>query len=329
MTSLAWLRTASARRRGPAVCAGALTAAACLLVTGCSSSPSATSATGSSAGGSSAGNGAAAFQGGKSAAVLPASAPAVAPGRAGGSTRLTGLPLSQDLIRTASLTVRSTDVPAAVSRAAGIVRAVGGYVSAEQTYSSRGSHTRAMISIQFKIPPGAYESTLNVLAALGTKLSETQQTQDVTQAVADVTSRVASAQAAIAQLRKLLGRAGTVGGLLTVQDQINTEEASLESLQSQQRALAAETSFATVSMVVEGTLPAITHHRQHKPAAGGFTGGLKAGWHALRAVAAALLTVAGAVLPFAVIAALLALGGYAARRRITRRRAGPGAQVTG
>src|SRR5262249_47959053 len=79
---------------------------------------------------------------------------------------------------------------------------------------------------------------------------ETQQAQDVTGTVADVNSRVASAEAAIAQLRKLLTRAGSVGALLTVQEQINQEEASLEALQSQQRALARETAYATISLTV-------------------------------------------------------------------------------
>ena len=117
---------------------------------------------------------------------------------------------------------------------------------------TQSRHTKAMVSIQFKVPAAVYQSTLSALGALGTKRSETQQAQDVTGTVADVNSRVASAEAAIAQLRKLLTRAGTVGGLLTVQEQINQEEASLEALQSQQRALARETTYATISMTVTG-----------------------------------------------------------------------------
>jgi hypothetical protein len=251
-------------------------------------------------------------------------APPAAAGKAaaGGPATLTGLAPSQALVRTASLTVSTANVATAVSRATGIAQAAGGYVSAESSSESHSKHTRARVSIQFKVPPGAYQSTLSALAGLGVKQAETQRALDVTQTVADVTSRVASAQAAIVQLRRLLAHAGTVSGLLTVQDQINQEEASLEALQSQQRALAAETTFATISMVIEGKAPATRHHRHHKPAAGGFVGGLKAGWHALRVMVAGLLTFAGAVLPFAVIAALLALAGYAARRRITRRRAG-------
>ena len=84
----------------------------------------------------------------------------------------------------------------------------------------------------FKIPVAAYATTLAALSGsgLGTQLSLTQQTQDVTQQVADVSSRVASDDAAIAQLRSLLSRAGSVGELLTVQNQIDSEESDLESM---------------------------------------------------------------------------------------------------
>ena len=147
--------------------------------------------------------------------------------------------------------------------------------------------------------------------------SLSQQAQDVTQQVADVSSLVTSAQAAITQLRALLKRAGTVGDLLTVQDQINTEESSLEALQAQQRALARETSYATVSMTLTGPYPraarAPRKQQQH-----GFVAGLGAGWRGLRLVVSGILTALGAVLPFAVLAAVLGGAGYAGRRRLRR-----------
>ena len=228
------------------------------------------------------------------------------------------------IIHTASLTVRVANVQAAASRATHIAALAGGYVATEQTALSRERSVQSVINIQFKVPAGAYQATLTALAGLGTRLSESQQAQDVTQTVADVSSRVASAQAAIAQLRRLLTRTGSVSGLLSVQDQINQEEASLEALQSQQRALAGETTFATISLVIVSA-PLVHHHHHHaKKAAGGFLGGLTAGWHALRTVVGAVLTATGALLPFAIILALLALAVYAARRRLARRKAGPG-----
>jgi Domain of unknown function (DUF4349) len=131
---------------------------------------------------------------------------------------------------------------------------------------------------------------------------------------------VASAKAAITQLRALLRRAGSVSGLLGVQDQINAEESQLEALQAEQRALGHETTYATVSLrLVSKHAPSVVAKRGSH----GFLAGFSAGWRALRVATSWLLTAAGTVLPFALIAALaggIALGG---RRRVLRRRTGP------
>jgi len=300
----------------------ALIAGACLLAAGCSSGGA--SAGGNSAAGTPAGGMRAPAAQAEHAAGLGAMAAPAAPSRAGAASGagLTALPLlgGQAVIFTASLSVRATDVQATVARATQLAEAAGGYVSGEHASLTQSRHARAKVSIQFKVPSAVYHSTLNALGSLGTRRSETQQAQDVTGTVADVNSRVASAEAAIAQLRKLLTRAGTVGGLLTVQEQINAEEANLEALQSQQRALARETSYATISMTITGVVTgAGAHHKPKGPA--GFVSGLAAGWRALRVVVAGLLTVAGAALPFAIPLALLALAAVAARRWLGRRRA--------
>jgi hypothetical protein len=73
-------------------------------------------------------------------------------------------------------------------------------------------------------------------------------------------------------------------------------------------------------MTITAPPPAGSHHRQHHGVAG-FVGGLAAGWRALRVVVAALLTLAGAALPFAIPLALVALVAIAARRWLGRRRA--------
>ena len=289
-----------------------LTVGACLLAAGCSSGG--TSASGTSAGSVPA------------QAALPGRAAGAPAGNAAGSagsgtsTGLTAVPLpgGQSVIFTATLSLRATDIQATVARATQLAQAAGGHVAGEHASMTRSRHARAMISIQFKVPAADYQSTLSALSAMGTKRSETQRAQDVTGTVADVNSRVTSAQAAIAQLRKLLSRAGTVGGLLAVQEQINQEEAGLEALQSQQRALARETTYATISMTVTGAPPPRVHHHPHHAVAG-FLGGLAAGWRALLVVVTGLLTAAGAVLPFAIPLGLAALAAVATRRWLGRR----------
>jgi len=136
-----------------------------------------------------------------------------------------------------------------------------------------------------------------------------------------VSSRVASAQAAIAALRGLLARAGTVSSLLAVQDQINAEEANLEALLSQQRALSHATSYGTVSVLLVSRRPPPAGHPVK--ITGGFAGGLAAGWHALRQLASWLLTGIGAVLPFTAFVAAAIFLGFRGRRWLARRRSGP------
>jgi hypothetical protein len=243
------------------------------------------------------------------------------------NTSLTALPVTQSIIYTASVTVRTVHLTQAAARATQLARAAGGYVSSENTALNRAHPDRSTVSLQLKIPVGAYQAALGALSTqLGARLALSQHAQDVTQTVADVTSRVTSAEAAISQLRSLLRHAGSVGSLLTVQNQINAEESGLESLLARQRALNHETSFATITLLL--VAPAATQHRKH-PAAGGFIGGLKAGWHGLVRSVDVVLTGAGAALPFALILAVIGVVAYRSRHWLLRRRSllsgkGPG-----
>ncbi len=312
MTAFLPRSTASrpARLRAAAAAAVALGGCACFLLAGCSSaSPSATAPAGAAHTAMSA----------PGVSGAPAAVPVAPSGP--GQPRLAALAASQPVIHTASLTVRAADVQAAASRAASLAIAAGGYVSSESTRAGHAHPAGTTIFLQLKIPVTSYQATLATLAGtLGTRLSLSQRAQDVTLTVADVTSRVASAQAAIAALRGLLARAGSVSSLLAVQDQINAEEASLEALQSQQRALAHETSYGTVSLLLLSRRPPPAGHPVK--ITGGFTGGLAAGWHALRQLASWLLTGIGAVLPFIAFVIAAAVLGVRGRRWLARRRAG-------
>jgi uncharacterized protein DUF4349 len=231
----------------------------------------------------------------------------------------------QQLVYTAQLTVRAKNVGAALSTATSIVTAAGGYVSAENT-SGTGSGTaaaasRATANVTLKIPAAVYPATLAKLtgAGLGTQLSLQQQAQDVTQQVADVGSLVASDEAAITQLRALLKDAGSVGNLLVVQDQINSETSNLESMLAQQQALDHETAYATVTLTLVGPKAAVKAKAKHKPVPPpGLASGLTGGWRAFRLTVDWLLAIVGAVAPFAAIVVVIAGGVWWVRRRIAR-----------
>lgn len=232
----------------------------------------------------------------------------------------------QQLIYTAQLSVRAKSVASAVSRATSIVSSAGGYVSAENASDDQGQPSAATATVTFKIPVTGYAATLVALSGdqLGTQLSLTQQAQDVTQQVADVSSRVASDEAAISQLRDLLKHAGDVSSLLSVQNQIDTQESDLESMLAQQSALNRETAYATVTLTLVGPkAPAEPPAKSTPPP--GLAGGLFGGWHALRLTVSWLLTIVGAVAPFAAALAVIAWLAWWGRRRLTQGRQRPAA----
>ena len=280
-----------------------------LLLAGCSAS-STNSSAGTASGESAAAQDAGAAGSGTVAAPQPA-----APGSLAGA-KSARLVTGQAIIRTASLTLRVASVTSTARQVTGLAVAAGGYVSSEQDSISR-TPGRSTVTLQLKIPEAAYPGVLGKLSTtFGHPVSASQHAQDVTGQVADVSSRVASAQDAIKQLRTLLKRAGTVSGLLSVQEEINAQESSLEALQSQQRALAKETSYATVTMfLLSQHHHAVAHHGKRH----GFVAGLAAGWHGLRVATSWLLTVAGALLPFLAVLAVLAAGGWLGLRRYRAR----------
>jgi hypothetical protein len=287
------------------------------LLAGCSAGTSSTSA--SSAGAAKAASGQVA-----ASAPLNGVAGAAAPGKAmygpaaQGTTTARVAPASE-IIYTAQLTVRAANVNSAAAKAAQIIESAGGYVSNETTSANPDHPSEATASVQLKIPVPAYQATLSQLeGGLGTQLSLQQQAQDVTQQVADVNSQVTSDEAAIAQLRALLSHAGSVSDLLSVQNQINAEESSLETMQAQQRALSHEVSYATVTLTILGSKAKPLIHRPKAPPS--LAGGLGAGWRALRITVSWTLAFLGALAPFAAIGALAFYLVFRSRRWLIRRR---------
>ncbi len=313
-------RTGDKRHRAVAALAiGSALLGGGILLAGCSGSSANSSAT-STGGPARSASGSVAMPAPLNGAAGSAAgnAAAKAAGQAGTGTTVRLAPAS-DIIYTAQLTIRAQSVSSAAAKAAQIAEGAGGYVSNETTSASPDHPSESTASVQLKIPVTSYLVTLSQLSSgLGTQLSLQQQAQDVTQQVADVNSQVTSDEAAIAQLRVLLSHAGSVGDLLSVQNQINDEEASLEAMQAQQRALSHESTYATVTLTVIGpqAKPPV-HHPKAPPS---LAGGLGAGWHALRTTVSWTLAFLGALAPFAAVAALAVFVIFRGRRWMTRRR---------
>ncbi|WP_329088171.1 DUF4349 domain-containing protein [Actinomadura citrea] len=250
---------------------------------------------------------------------------ATAPALPGGARRAEGapqsgttrpeapLPTGREVVHTADLRVRAGDVEAAAAKAKQLVAAAGGYVERESTSSDP-----ARSEIALRIPGDRYAEVLGRLGAeLGTKLSLSQQAEDVTGEVADVDARVRSAKAALESFRKLLDRANSVSEIMSIEQEISEREADLEALQARQKSLAHRTQFATVTVTLVSKAPP---PEKDEPR-GGFVGGLENGWHAFTAFVGGVAAVVGWLLPFLVAGAVIGLPALALRRRVRARSA--------
>ncbi|MFJ5592879.1 DUF4349 domain-containing protein [Streptomyces noursei] len=229
------------------------------------------------------------------------------------------------VVRTATLTVRTTDVPGALTRARGAVADAGGYPADETT--DRDPDGRHRSKVVLRVPPEHYDALLARLSGLGEVLSREVSAQDVTDQVVDVDSRVTSQRASVARIRALMDRASSLSDIAALESQLSTREADLESLEAQQTSLKDRTGTATVTLLLRQ--PGASS--DPTPDDGTFQDALSDAWRAFTAAARWVLVALAAALPFAAAAAALyglwraVRGRLPARRSDGRHTAAPGA----
>lgn len=219
------------------------------------------------------------------------------------------------VIRHGEISVVANDMDRARDAVDAVLGRLGGYLASEDTVNDRtGAPERSILVL--RVPEPAFDEAMDRLTAIGRALSATRSSEDVTDEVIDVDARVTTQRASIARLQRFLRQATRVEDLVRVESEIATRQAELESLEAQQSYLRDQTSLATITV------------RLHAPDAPlavtkpdtGFMAGLSAGWTALKTVLGGAATVAGAVVPFALAAALVAVPAWLLLRAARRRR---------
>ncbi|MFG2286654.1 DUF4349 domain-containing protein [Streptomyces sp. NPDC048595] len=285
---------ASGGRARRAAVAGVLLAAS-LVVAGCSASSGE-----SAAGDAAAPKGALApsrAADGRTTGGGAAAEGAARPGERGG--RAPRVAPSQ-IIRTATLTVQTKDVAAALARARAAVDGAGGYAADETTDRDPQGHDRSRIVL--RVPPEEYDAVLGRLSGLGKLLSREVSAKDVTDQVVDVDSRIKSQRASVSRVRALMAKATTISDIVSLESELSTRESNLESLEAELKSLKERTGMATVTLLLRQP-DAGAPGDQEEPAS--FSDALSGGWQAWKTALRWALVTIGAVLPFAVTAALL------------------------
>ncbi|CAM5372628.1 hypothetical protein STENM36S_03314 [Streptomyces tendae] len=207
------------------------------------------------------------------------------------------------IIRTVSLSVRVKDTPKALDAARTATENAGGYVGDESTTRDAEGHERTEVTL--RVPVERYEDVLDELEGAGKLLRRDAKAEDVTDQVVDVDSRVKSQRASVARVRELMDRATKLSDVVTLEGELSTRQAELEALLARQAALKDRTSLATVTLSLSEA--PVKHGEKKEDDDPGFVDALAGGWDAFVTMLRWVAVVLGAVLPFAAVAALLAL----------------------
>jgi len=234
---------------------------------------------------------------------------------------------ARDIIRTGSVALVVDDPSATRDRIVALVGTLGGYVSDEAASTLGSDVPRAEgldeIRVVLQVPTGRFDDAVDRISSLGRVTSRAVQAQDVTGQVADVDSRVESARAALERIRALLDRANGLGTVIRLEGVLSKRQSDLEALLAQQSALAGQTQLATLEVTVTGKQPDRADPGDSDDA-GGFVDGLRLGLDGLHDTYVAASTVAGAVLPFAVLVVLAGMPVLVwRRRRVSPQQAAP------
>ncbi|MET9928502.1 MULTISPECIES: DUF4349 domain-containing protein [unclassified Streptomyces] len=218
------------------------------------------------------------------------------------------------VIRTAELSVEVKSAPKAAAAARSTVEASGGLVATETTERVDDEHEFSHLVL--RVPQDSYQEVLGKLAGAGKLLSRSSNAKDVTDQVVDVESRIATQRASVKRVRELMDQAERITDVVTLEGELSSRQADLESLLAQQSSLKDRTTLATITLDLSEPDAPRQGGKDDDP---GFLDALGGGWDAFVTMFRWIAVAIGASAPFLVTAALLLLVWRVLRARRTGR----------
>lgn len=220
-------------------------------------------------------------------------------------------PPGELLARQATVALQVKDLGQAVARIRSLSAANDGLVLAENVgtggdvvpLEDRSKVTATTYAeITLSVPADRLDGVLADLGELGKVIRSSTSSEDVTSQVVDTQSRLATMRASVERVRALMDRATDLDQVVDLEAQLARRQADLEALESQLAALKNSVARSPVQVSLT-TVPGVIA----EDAGTGFLAGLGAGWKAFTSSVVVVLTVLGALLPFAFVLALVGI----------------------
>lgn len=145
--------------------------------------------------------------------------------------------------------VPGADIQSDTTAVMDLVVAYNGFVASTQTQTaSPGSPGQSTVTLQ--VPEASFDQVLNAVKVYGRVASLTTQATDVTGQYVDLQAQITALQDSRQEYLTIMTKATTIGGILSVQSQLDTLQSQLDQLQGQLRLLNNETTYATLAVTV-------------------------------------------------------------------------------
>lgn len=220
------------------------------------------------------------------------------------------------LVITGDLYITVEDPLAAADEAARLVQSAGGRVDARSEQAAEGS-SGGYARLTLRIPADELDATVDRLRGLGEVDQYSTNSYDVTVEVADLAAEISTLRASTLRIEGLLADAESIADIITLENELASRQAELQSLEAQQRGLDDQVSMSTIdlSLTTEPVVIVIEDTSPHN-----FWDGLALGWKGVVSFVSVALVVIGVLLPWALPLGLLAFGlVWLARRNRARR----------
>ena len=229
----------------------------------------------------------------------------------------------RQVVTTASASLVVDDPRAGAQQVSELVEDAGGRVDqrSEQAGAAGGpgdlpgERPGDVADLVVRVPADELTDLLRDLEDLGEVGSVSITRDDVTGTALDLDARISALQTSADRLEALMAGATTTEALLDAEQALSERQQELESLQSQRTALADQVELSTLAVHLAQTEAAAD------PGRSGFLGGLDTGWQALTTAVGGAVVVLGVLLPWLVVAGLVAVVAVPLVRRSHRRRA--------
>lgn len=219
------------------------------------------------------------------------------------------------VVSTGTVSLSSKDPDQAMRTVYQIVDEHGGQVGDERAETSPDGDVE-WARLVVRVPVDEFDDALADLKQVGRLGNSTRKSAVVTAEYVDLQSRVRAHERSLKRVELLYSRAQSIRDIMSIESEVATRQAALDSLKGQLRVLDDQTTLSTITVHVSqlrGAKPTTTKKA-------GFVAGLRFGWEQVKTLFVGIATGVGAALPFLMVAIPIGLVLWLAIRRLAARR---------